>query len=938
MRHRIPKRPPTRAAARLLAVGGLASAVSALGFLAAGTVLLVGGAFAVLLYLAPYVEPLWSDLPDVGEVADFSEQLFESTVVYSADGHQLGELLSEGRRTILAPEEIPQLIKDATVASEDASFYENPGFDLTAVVRAAWLNLQAQDIVSGFSTITQQVVKNTLLSPEQTLERKLREVVLAYQLSQGLTKDEILALYLNQNNYGNLAYGIAAAAETYFDKPVDQLTLAEASMLVGIPRAPSVQNPFADLATSTRVQHNVLDLMANNRFITQADASAAKAEVLTFAERTTPIGPAPHFFRYVVDYLEDLYGPDVASQGWRVRTTLQLAPQLAAQEAARAHVTQLLADGHQASNAAVVTLDPQSGDILMMIGSVDFDDEAIGGQINMSVARRQPGSAFKPFTYATLLDQGHSPATLFYDIPISIPQFGDEPYEPGNYDRRFRGPVLMRFALANSLNIPAVRAQQIAGVEATLATANAAGLNIVGGADQYGPALALGSAEIRMLDLAAAYGAFGQGGLYHPPNPILEITDSRGQVVSGPHRQPAQPAFDPKPAYLITDMLSDGVTRQAVFGANRYMSVDGHQVAVKTGTTNDFRDSVTAGYSTQLATAVWVGNADYTPMVDVPGSRGALPIWHAAMQAAHDQLIGAAVPFNRPAGLVELAIDPVSGLLPGPYSPTPKNELFAAGSEPFGQDDIHVQLPIHGPSGNLATPETPVAEVELQVFAVLEPRAWDWQATLPADSPMALAPRALATALEYLAAPPGPLLARPADGAILATDTLVTGRPESGAVEVEVSYATGGNPTLWTSLQPIPESTNDPAALGLLPVGSLTSGPVTVRLTSRQSNGVESHVYRTFTVDHEPPQIRLVIARASREVDAGQLLVSAIGNDNERLERVDFYVDDLRLASDPAAPFSASLDLYPGPHQITAVAIDSAGNRASTAPVDLVAR
>ena len=497
---------------RPLALALVSVAAIGFGLVGAFAVFVAGALLGVLLLSAPFINSVFEDLPDVGAVADFSDQLFESTVVYSADGVELGELIDEGRRTLLAPDQIPQLIKDAVVASEDASFYDNPGFDLRAVVRAAWLNLRAQDIVSGFSTITQQVVKNSLLSPEQTLERKLREVVLAYRLSQGLAKDEILALYLNQNNYGNLAYGIVAAADTYFGKSVDDLSLAEAAMLVGIPRAPTALNPFADLASATRVQHNVLDLMERNRFVTADDVRRAKAETLVFAPPDPDFGPAPHFFRYVAEYLQERYGPDVATQGWRVRTTLRLDVQREVEAAVREHIATLLAGGHNAHNAAVVVLDPRTGDILMMIGSADFGNEEIDGQVNMALAPRQPGSAFKPFTYATLLEQGQTPATLFYDVPVSIPQFGDqEPYEPGNYDLRFRGPVLMRFALANSLNIPAVKAQQLAGVEATLDTARALGLTVAGGPADYGPALALGSAGVPLLDLASAYGAFGQG-------------------------------------------------------------------------------------------------------------------------------------------------------------------------------------------------------------------------------------------------------------------------------------------------------------------------------------------------------------------------------------------------------------------------------------------
>ncbi|MCY3693891.1 MAG: transglycosylase domain-containing protein [Chloroflexi bacterium] len=920
------RRPLALALASVAAIG--------LGLAGAFAVFVAGALVGALLLSAPFVNSIFEDLPDVGAVADFSDELFESTVIYSADGVELGELIDEGRRTLLAPDQIPQLIKDAVVASEDASFYDNPGFDLRAVVRAAWLNLRAQDIVSGFSTITQQVVKNSLLSPEQTLERKLREVVLAYRLSQDLAKDEILALYLNQNNYGNLAYGIAAAADTYFGKSVNELSLAEAAMLVGIPRAPTALNPFADLASATRVQHNVLDLMERNRFVTADDVRDAKAETLVFASPDPDFGPAPHFFRYVAEYLQERYGPDVATQGWRVRTTLRLDVQREVEAAVREHVATLLAGGHDAHNAAVVVLDPRNGDILMMIGSVDFGNEDIDGQVNMALAPRQPGSAFKPFTYATLLEQGQTPATLFYDVPVSIPQFGDdEPYEPGNYDLRFRGPVLMRFALANSLNIPAVKAQQLAGVEATLDTARALGLTVAGGPADYGPALALGSAAVPLLDLASAYGAFGQGGLYRPPNPILEITDSRGIEVSGPQRQAPQPAVDERVAFLITDILSDAVSRQAVFGPNANMLVTGHQAAVKTGTTNDFRDAATAGYSTQLAAAVWVGNADNTPMTDVPGSRGALPIWHAAMEIAHSRLAPEPVPFERPPGLIDVEIDPLSGLLPGPFSPTPISEVFIAGTEPFGSDDLHVPLLIHGPSGKLAGPDAPAAEIEETIAVALPPEAWSWQQEQASDDPLAPAPREYADELDFLRPPAGLILASPPAGAVLSSETAVRGRG-AGAT---LSYGLGRRPSEWLPLPgPGPEE-SDPNVLGRLPVADLPDGPLMLRARIEFPDGSSDEIVRALVIDRQMPQVQLAVSEPGPLISAGPNRLTALASDNGAVARVDFYVDGLRIASDALAPYSVSWRAFAGPHTLSARAIDTAGNASDSAILSVVA-
>ena len=402
---------------------------------AALAVALTGAGLAVAINV---VGAFLTDLPSVDELTGVGPQLFQTTTIQDRQGRPIGELLGQGRRKVLPPEQIPSVVRQAVIAAEDATFYENPGVEPRAILRAIWQNLRGGRVVSGASTITQQLVKNALLTPEETVERKLKEAVLAWQISQRFSKDEILGLYLNQNYFGSLAYGIAAASETFFGKEAAELTLAEAAMLVGLARSPSTDNPHVDPEAARRQQLRVLDAIERRAFVSSARVEEARRESLNVLPPQPSRSEAPHFLNLVTAELVERYGPDVASSGWQVTTTLQLDYQREAQAIAREQV-EALAD-RDVSNAALVALRPRTGEILAMVGSVDFNDPAIDGQVNVTLAERQPGSAFKLFTYAAALRQGHTAASMLLDIPTTIPIPGQEAYTPRNFDREFGVP------------------------------------------------------------------------------------------------------------------------------------------------------------------------------------------------------------------------------------------------------------------------------------------------------------------------------------------------------------------------------------------------------------------------------------------------------------------------------------------------------------------
>ena len=679
---------------------------------------------------------LFVDLPSLDTL--YQHAAATSTKIVDRTGKVLYEIADphRGKHTPVKLSDIPQYCQQATIATEDANYYSHPGVDIVGILRAVWINLQGGEVLSGGSTITQQLARNLLLSSEEraqrTLTRKLRESILAWRITQQFTKDDILDLYLNEVYYGNLAYGIEAAAQTYFGKPVGQLDLAECALLAGLPQSPAAYDPLIDLKAAQDRQATVLDLMLKQNDITADQAALATAETLHFASVPFPI-EAPHFVAYVRQWLEDRYGLEaIYTQGLVVTTTLDLDWQHTAQAIAQRQIANLSQNrtdelGKNVNDAAVLTMNPINGEIYVMLGSPDYFDAKIDGAVNATIAHRQPGSSIKPITYAAAFDPAApaplSPASMILDVRSSFPTREGDPYLPKNYDQTYHGPVSARIALASSFNIPAVKVLQHIGLDRMIGLARNMGITTFGQADRYGLSLTLGGGEVRLIDMVAAFSAFANGGRKIDPVAVLQVSDVQGNILYKASPQQGAQVLDARVAYLITDILSDNTARAPGFGEYSVLRLD-RPAAAKTGTTTDWRDNWTIGYTPDLVTGVWVGNADNKPMEQVSGVTGAGPIWHDFMLAA---LKGKpAQNFVRPNGLIDLDVCATSGLLPTPQCPFTQRETFIHGTQPTQPDNLYRAIKIDVATGLPADQSTPPDRVQTKVYLVLPAEAQEW--------------------------------------------------------------------------------------------------------------------------------------------------------------------------------------------------------------------
>ena len=712
---------------------------------------------------------------------------FESTKIYDRNGTLLYEIFDPtgGRRTVVPLARIPASVRDATIATEDPTFYDNPGVNPLSILRAFWMNLREGQIVSGASTITQQVVKNTFLSPEVTFSRKVKEAILATEITRRYSKDDILEIYLNQSYYGNLAYGIGTAAEVYFKKPVEKLSLAEAAFLAGIPQGPAIYDPYTNLAGAKIRQGIVLDLMVKRGYIEREQARQAQTEALDFAAQRIEM-KAPHFVVYVREQIEAQFGKEyVYRGGLRVYTTLDLPTQEMAQRIIREKLDSL--KELDASNAALVALDPQNGQILAMVGSADFFDEAIDGQVNVSLRLRQPGSSIKPINYVAAFERGWTAATFLMDIKTQFPDGANPPYEPHNHDQKEHGPVLVRDALARSLNIPAVKTLQFVTLPGMLEMAHRLGVSSLNRAD-YGLSLTLGGGDVTLLEIVGAYAVFANGGYRARPTPILRIEDNQGDTLAQAQDQPGEALLDPQLAYLITSILSDKEARVPTFGRNNALELS-RPAAAKTGTTDDYRDAWTIGYTPNLVAGVWVGNSDGTPMQQVFGSRGAAPIWHDFMEEALRNT--PAQDFVMPEGMETAEVCPVSGKLRTDKCPPARREIFAAGTAPQEPCDVHTDVRICTVSGQRASEFCPQNVVQTQYFETYPPEFRTWAEMQGKPQPPEDTCRVHTRA-------PGVEISQPRDGSIVEGIVPVYGSAYIDDLDhYEVQYGIGENPIGW---------------------------------------------------------------------------------------------------------------------------------------------
>lgn len=581
---------------------------------------IIGGIFGVALFA-------WvsKDLPDPNRILE--RNIAQSTKIYDRTGETLlYDIHGEQKRTLVTLDQIPENLRWATIVIEDKNFYTHKGFSLWAIFRTVLTNVLKRERAGG-STLTQQFVKNAILTTEKTYTRKIKELILSYNLEKKFTKDQILQMYLNEIPYGSNAYGVESAANTYFGKSVQDLTLAESALLAALPQAPTYYSPYGshtDILIGR--QQYILDLMVESGHIIKEEAEAAKSEKLNFTQRIENI-KAPHFVFYVKELLTQKYGERMVEQGGlKVYTTLDTYKQESAEAAVAEGVAKI--ERYGASNAALVSLDTKTGEVLAMVGSRDYFNDEIDGQVNVAIRDRQPGSSFKPIVYATAFAKGFTPETMLFDLKTN---FGN--YSPSNYDLTEHGPVSMRQALAGSLNIPAVKTLYLAGIDPVLETAHAMGYSTLNDRDRYGLSLVLGGGEVKLLEHTSAFSTLAREGTRHPTVVILKVETQDGKMLEEFKESDGEEVLNKIAAQEVNSILSDNSARAFVFGSQNYLTLSDRPVAAKTGTTNDFRDAWTLGYTPSIATGVWVGNNDNSEMSrGAAGAVVAAPIWHEYMR------------------------------------------------------------------------------------------------------------------------------------------------------------------------------------------------------------------------------------------------------------------------------------------------------------------
>lgn len=581
---------------------------------------------------------------DLPRPEKFTErELFQSTKIYDRSGEVLlYEIFGEEKRTWVSLDKIPDNVKKAIIATEDANFYHHFGIDLQGIARAVLTDLKIKQFTYGGSTISQQLIRSTFLSLKKTAERKTREVILALEMERRYSKDQILEWYLNQIPFGRNAYGVEAACQVYFGKPVSDISIPEATILAALIRAPSYYSDEKNFNELFSRKNYVLDRMVSEGFLTKEEVEEAKKEEVNLVKVVNPI-KAPHFVLYVRDYLILKYGEDfLREKGLKVYTSLDWELQEWAEKIVleKAEINKK----YKAYNAALIAINPKTGEILAMVGSKNWLGEpepkdCFPGKNclfepypNVALRGRQPGSAFKPFVYATAFKKGYDDQVVVIDEETN---FGtpENPYIPQNYDGLFRGPVTLRAALAQSLNVPSVKVlKNLAGLEDSIKTAQEFGITtLTRPVSFYGLSIVLGGAEVRLLDMVSAYGVFATEGLKVPPVFILKIEDAQGKILEENKKTPKR-VLEPEIAQSINDILSDNEARAPMFGAMSYMYFEDYQVAAKTGTTQNYRDAWTIGYTPSVVVGVWVGNNDNTPMQGLPGVTGAGRLWHSFME------------------------------------------------------------------------------------------------------------------------------------------------------------------------------------------------------------------------------------------------------------------------------------------------------------------
>ncbi len=910
----------------LVMVAAIFAGILSLILISAGSVYAVYDSFA-------------RQLPDPTAIETEQED-FETTKIYDRTGktvlYEIFDPLT-GDRNYIELNEIPEFCRQATIILEDKSFYQNPGFDPEGIGRALFLNLRGERIQGG-SSITQQLIKNILINEEERTQlsytRKIKEVILATEITRRFSKDQILEWYFNTNGYFNLAYGIDAAARVYFDKPASALNEAECAMLAAIPQNP-FYNPIDNPDIAKNRQRITLNRMVEEGVLTAEEANRIFNEPLKVRQKEEKRFDiiAPHFAVYVRKELErslarynisDL--EQVYRGGLKIYTSLDLDLNNKVQEIAAGHVKQLIEEEHNANNACVVALRPKTGEILAMVGSVDYWDEKNDGNVNVCTADpgRQPGSSFKPFSYLTLFSQGvYNPATMVMDVRQSFPDDPNPPYVPENYDPtgqgKYHGPVRLRNALASSYNIPAVWSLSKAGIKNVIATAHRMGITTLN-ADYYGLALTLGGGEVKPLDMAYAYTILANLGTMAgqsvpevdrrpghrtlDPVSILRIEDKNGQVLYEYKQPTTEQVIDPALSYMMVDILSDNNARAAGFGANSVLKKDfeDRPIAAKTGTTNNFRDNWTVGFTPQLAVAVWVGNNNNEEMKDVTGLSGAAPIWHDVMlYYLKDKPVEN---WQEPPGLTLAPVDAVSGLLPTEQTPRTVNELFLEGTVPTQKDPVHQLFRINRDNGKLATAYTPPELVEERVYEVYPPVAADWVREQGIPQPPTEYDDSVGPAVNL-----GPVaIINPRPYEYIKGGQIITGNAKADNFQLyRLEVGQGLNPTEWRQLGSDHNNQVEAAPLEYWDTVPEAEGLYTLQLTVVKNDQSLERKAVQVTVDNTPPEVELVNPEADKvyvQEDDLWVNIQADATDNFSMNRVEFFLDNQKIGESTVAPYT----------------------------------
>jgi 1A family penicillin-binding protein len=887
------------------------------------------------------------DLPSPDKLLD--RRVAQSTKIYDRTGdHVLYEIYSDQKRTLVQLEDIPDYMQKAAIVAEDRGFYSHHGFDWKGILRSVWLDLfKGQDV--GGSTITQQLVKNAILSPEKTITRKIKELALSIQLERKFTKDQILQMYFNEIPYGSTAYGIQSAAQTFFGKNAKDLSLAEAALLAAVPKAPTYYSPYGNHTDDLIArQQYILDGMTSEGYITKDEAATAKkvdvlSELVSKKESIT----APHFVMYVKELLTEKYGEKTVEQGGlKVYTTLDYDKQKAAEEAISENVDKN-STKYNANNAALVAIDPKTGQILAMVGSKDYfgDPEPAGCKpgvnctfepnVNVALRPRQPGSSFKPIVYATAFTKGFTPETTLFDLVTTF-KTDTQDYTPHNYDGKEHGPVTMRSAMAGSLNIPAVKTLYLAGIDNVLNLAQSMGYTTLNDRSRFGLSLVLGGGEVKLLEHTAAFGVFATEGTLHETTPILKVEDADGKTLEEWKQSDGKEVMPIQTARQIESIMSDDAARAFIFGANGPLTLPDRPVAAKTGTTNDWHDGWTMGYTPSLVAGVWAGNNNNEAMKR--GSDGvmvAAPIWNAFMKKV-------------------LKDTPVEQFTPPEPTVTDKPILN-------GELGPEIVVKIDRISGKLATENTPPTDTIEKTFREVhnilfyvnkddpqgpppehpedDPQFANWEAPVAKwaeEQGYTIDKQQIPTGYDDVHLPenkPTVSITSPENNAT------VTSRETTAAVAVSAPRGVISRVEYSVDGQPVGTSYFAPFAGTLLISNSITNGFHTLRATAYDDIDDFNFAEITFNLlaENLPPQINFTAPRDNSSFYASMfpLLITATADDITNIAEINFYAKGdtetelLKTYSTPTdSTFSFRWDTSPAPgnYELYADVIDTDGN------------